>query len=214
MPLADNALLTEAEVRDALKMTAATLPDAEAQTLANAVSDRFEAETGRRLKSRTYTDQWTLVRTVIDDEHGQAWRDVQAPITALTLIEIDGVVQTLWMPGDAGRPDDREVWVLPGDDPKKAQDRLYRKVGWALGQLVKRTYTAGYGVGAFLIPEDLKEAARATVRHFHLARDRQATNVASRSSGMETIIYANLPLPIDALPVLGLYRRDHRRWVA
>lgn len=206
MALQDNALLTEAEVRDALKLTATTLPDADAQRLANLVSDRLETETGRRLKSRTYTTE--VVSVQASALLGTAWLGTEYPITGLATIQLGGQSQTTWMPGDAGSPDAQDVFVLEAADPKHGRDRLIRPAGWPVGALVTRTYTAGYGaVPAFPIPEDLKDAARMLVRHVYYAQDRQATNVASRSDGAMTITYANVPVPTDIVPILRAYRR-------
>jgi uncharacterized phiE125 gp8 family phage protein len=196
-PLKTSALLTLAEARDAVKLTTGE-QNAKLATLINMVSDRFESETGRRLKSRAYTG----ARFSASGESvlvGAEW-----PITAVASASVSLEAQTLWVPGDVTDPDDFDVVLL--DEPERRH--LYRRAGWGYGLYhVQVTYTAGYGVAAAPIPGDLREAAAETLRHFWYIGDRQQAAVASRSSGMESITYVNTALPAEVLPVLRSYRR-------
>lgn len=202
--LQDNALVTLAELKAGLGIKG-TDQDVALADLINAVSDALETHTGRRLKSRTYTTEYRYVQaaTVL----GCEWLDVESPITALTLVEIDGTALTTWMPGDAGSPEDKDVFVLEARDPKHGRDRLFRPAGWGAGTLVKRTYTAGYGVAGFPIPGDLKEAARSLAVDWYYLKSRQAEPVVSRSTAGETITYVNQALPRRFGALIAAYRR-------
>lgn len=200
MPLQDNALLTVAELRAALAIQG-TEQDAALEGFINGVSDACETLTGRRLKQRAYTAEtlrvdraWVL---------GIEWLDVEYPITALTALTVDGTVQTLWMPGDPGSPDAKDVYVLGARDPKHGPDRLFRPAGWPSGALVTRSYTAGY----VDVPGDLKQAVTTLAVDWYYRRSRQADPVISRSAGAETITYVNEALPRTFPTQLGAYRR-------
>lgn len=203
MALADNALLTAAEVRAALKVSEVTLLTADAEALANSVSDRWETETGRRLKGRVYTAR-RINGTGRPHLPGLDW-----PITAIASVLVDGVAQTVWMPGDPDDPKDHDVILEAHVDPKQGPRALYRRLCWPVGVMnITITYTAGYGATGFPIPTDLLyEGLFPTIRHFYYAADRQSTNVSSRSTGDGTITYAQAPLPVEALPVLRAYKQ-------
>jgi uncharacterized phiE125 gp8 family phage protein len=205
--LQDNALLTFAELRHALAIKGNDQDLFLAQFI-NTCSDALETQTGRRLKSRTYTD---LYRRVWPDKVlAGAWLDLEWPITTLAAVEIDGTVQTLWMPGDAGSPEDKDVYVLDDHDPKHGRDRLHKTSGWCGGELVKLTYTAGYGVvgpPAFPIPGDLKQAIVVLARDWYYLRDRQAQNVQSRAMQGEAVTYINDALPRQFRALINSYRR-------
>jgi len=159
--LPDNALVTIAELKAALQITG-TEQDRTLASFITACSDGVETLTGRRLTSRTYTDEYLYVRA--DRVVGIEWFDVEWPITAVTAVVVSGTPQTLWEPGAAGSPEDAEVFLLEARDPKHGRDRLYRPGGWPIGALIQRTYTAGYGgAGApgLPIPAHPKQAALA-----------------------------------------------------
>ena len=206
--LQDNALLTIAELKTALAIKG-TEQDVALADFINACSDALESFTGRRLKSRTYTDEYLYVHS--DAVLGNAWLDVEWPITTLTAVAVGGTDQLLWQPGDPGSPEDADVFVLEARDPKHGRDRLYRRgTGWPCGTLVRRTYTAGYGVvgpPAFPIPGDLKQAVIALAVDWYFARTRQADPIISRSAGAETVTYVNEALPRRFPTLLNAYRR-------
>jgi uncharacterized phiE125 gp8 family phage protein len=205
--LADNALLTVAELKAALTI-ANTTQDLALAGFIGACSDALETLTGRRLKSRAYTGEYLYVKA--ERVLGCEWLDVEYPITALTLLEVDGAAQTIWMPGDAGSPEDQDVFVLEARDPKHGRDRIFRRSGWPPGAFVKRTYTAGYGVvgpPAFPIPGDLKEAILALAVDWYYLRTRQAEPVISRSTAGETITYVSTALPRRFGALIAAYRR-------
>jgi uncharacterized phiE125 gp8 family phage protein len=205
--LQDNALLTLAELKAALQIKNSD-QDVALAGFINACADALETYTGRRLKSRTYTAEYLYVKS--DRVLGCEWLDVEFPITALTLLEVDRTAQTIWMPGDAGSPEDQDVFVLEARDPKHGRDRLFRRSGWPIGALVKRTYTAGYGVAgppAFPIPGDLKEAVISLAVEWYHLRTRQTEPVVSRSTAGETITYVNEALPRRFRALLLAYRR-------
>jgi uncharacterized phiE125 gp8 family phage protein len=200
VPLQANALVTLAELKGYLLITGNEL-DLTLARYINGVSDALETLTGRRLVSRPYAeyryvaDEWVL---------GNAWLDVEAPITALTALSISGTVQTTWMPGDTGSPDTKDVFVLEG------RDRLFRCGGWPCGALVSRVYTAGYSdapPATFPIPGDLKQAVLTLAGDWYYRRSRQADPVISRSAGAETITYVNEALPRAFPTLLNSYRR-------
>jgi len=195
--LQENALLTLAEARAAIKVTTAE-NNAELARLINVVSDRFETETARRLKSRVYpAAQMGAAGEPILPE-------VEWPITTLTAVTVAGTLQTQWMPGDAGNPDDFDVVLLD----TRERRHLFRRAGWGSGVAhITLHYTAGYGVDGTAIPADLREGALQTLRHFWYLTDRQQAAVASRSAGAETITYLNTALPAEVWPVLRAYRR-------
>jgi uncharacterized phiE125 gp8 family phage protein len=211
-PLQDNALLSLEELRAALnikhggsEISGTESSEAALAEFINACSDALETQTGRRLKSRTYTD---LYRRVWPDKVlAGAWLDLEWPITTLTAVEIDGTAQTTWMPGDAGHPDEKQVYVLEGTDPKHGRDRLHKTSGWCGGELVKLTYTAGYGPNGFPIPGDLKQAIVVLARDWYYLRDRQHQNVLSRSLQGEAVTYINDALPRQFRALVNSYRR-------
>jgi hypothetical protein len=192
--LSPAALLTLGEARAALKLTTAE-QNPYLCYLINAASERWELETGRRLKARTYVAEYRYIE--LDHVYQSAWLDWEWPITAIDTLEVDAVPQVIWLPGDAGSPDDADVYCL------EDRDRLFRWDGWPEGALVRRTYTAGYGV----VPSDLREAVAQTVRHFYYLQDRQQVGIASRSTGAETITYIDTPMPVEALAVIRAYKR-------
>lgn len=202
--LPDTSLVTMAELKAGLGIKGSDQDVALAGLIA-AVSDALESHTGRRLKSRTYTTEYCYIRS--DRVLGVEWLDVEWPITDVDLLELDGVAQTVWLPGDAGSPEDQDVFVLEARDPKHGRDRLFRRGGWPVGALVKRTYTAGYGVQGFPVPEDLKECVRALAVDWYYLRTRQAEPVVSRSTAGETITYVNEALPRRFRTLIASYRR-------
>jgi uncharacterized phiE125 gp8 family phage protein len=205
--LQDNALLTVAELKAALGIKS-TDQDVALVAFIGACSDCLETHTGRRLKSRTYTDEYRYVEA--DQVLGATWLDVEWPITAIAALEVNGVAQTVWLPGDAGSPEDKDVYVLEARDPKHGRDRLYRRSGWTPGSLVKRTYTAGYGVAgppAFPIPGDLKEAMRTLAVDWYYHRTRQSEPVVSRATSGETVTYVNEAFPRRFRPLMTAYKR-------
>jgi hypothetical protein len=205
--LQDNALLTLAELKAALNVKNNDQEVALAQLIGE-ISDATESFFGRRLKTRAYTGEYLYVKA--DRVLGCEWLDVEWPITALTLLEVDGTAQTIWMPGDAGSPEDKDVFVLEARDPKHGRDRIFRRGGWPIGALVKRTYTGGYGVvgpPAFPIPGDLKECVRSLAVDWYYTRTRQAEPVVSRSTAGETITYVNEALPRRFRALANAYRR-------
>ena len=204
--LQDNALLTVAELKAGLKIQN-TDQDLAMAGFINACSDALENQTGRRLKSRVYTDDYAYIKTVLADTE---WLDVEWPITALASLSIDGTAQTIWLPGTGGAPTDFDVFVLEARDPKRGRDRICRPAGWPMGALVKRTYTAGYGVvgpPAFPIPGDLKAAILSLAQDWYYQRDRQAEPVISRSSTGETVTYVNDAIPRRFQAMIASYRR-------
>ena len=208
MALQDNALVTLAEAKVGLKLTGAT-SDAAVETLINAVSDRIEGLTGRRLKTRTYAN------LRLDGPGRHLLTEVDWPITAISACVLDETTQTVWFPGDAGEPDDKDVYVVDGRDPKTTRWALYRWSRWSLGVAnIKLSYTAGYGAatpaGSPPIPEDLKAAAIMLFRHWWYLQDRQAQGVQSRSIGAESVTYLTAPVPSEAKPILTAYTR----WVS
>ena len=212
--LQDNALLTIAELKAHLKIQNSD-QDLAVAGFINACSDALETHTGRRLKSRTYIDDYTRIDPM--QVYGSSWFGTQSPITALTSLTLfpapglgGSAVQTLWMPGDPGVPTDFDVYVLEGPDPKHARDRLYRPAGWPWGALVKRTYTAGYGSygpPTFPIPGDLKEALAVLAEDWYYKRDRQADPVVSRSATGETVTFVNDAIPRRYQALIAAYRR-------
>ena len=205
--LQDNALLTLAELKAALAIKG-TEQDLTLATFIDTCSDALETLTGRRLKSRTYTDEYVYVRA--DRVLGIEWLDVEWPITALTTLAIGGTAQTLWQPGSPGSPEDHDVFILEARDPKHGRDRLYRPGGWRADTLVTRTYTAGYGVTGpptFPIPADLKQAVISLAVDWYYLRTRQADPVISRTAGAETVTYVNEALPRRFPTLLNAYRR-------
>src|SRR5262245_19865532 len=112
MALQSNALLTVDELKAALLLTT-SVPQPQLEDLINKVSDGLESWTGRRLRSRAYTNLYLPIRSdrVL---RSREWLDVEWPITALTSLSIDGEDQSRWFPGDAGTPDDFDVYVLEG----------------------------------------------------------------------------------------------------
>lgn len=211
-PLQDNALLSLEEIRAALNiktgdsdLSATASQDAALADFINTCSDALETQTGRRLRSRAYANLYRRIKA--DKLTGCAWLDVEWPITALTLVEVGGTEQTLWMPGDAGSPEEKQVYVLEGHDPKHGRDRLYRTGGWSAGALAKLTYTAGYGVTGFPIPGDLKQAIIVLARDWYYLRDRQAQNVQSRAMQGEAVTYINDALPRQFRALIDSYRR-------
>jgi uncharacterized phiE125 gp8 family phage protein len=202
--LQDNALLTIGELKAALTIKGTEQDVALAQFI-NVCSDAMETYTGRRLKSRTYTDEYLYVQR--DRVLGIEWFDVESPITMLTNLDVSGVAQSLWQPGAPGSPEDRDVFLLEARDPKHGRDRLGRCAGWPPGALVRRTYTAGYGEGGFPIPGDLKEAVLSLAVEWYYLRTRQAEPVIARSSGGETITYVHDALPRRFTALLASYRR-------
>jgi uncharacterized phiE125 gp8 family phage protein len=205
--LQDNALLSVADLKGALGIKNSD-QDVALAGFINACADALETLTGRRLKTRTYTNEYLYVRA--DRVLGCEWFDVESPITALTALEYDGAVQTRWMPGDAGSPEDFDVYVLEARDPKHGRDRIFRRGGWAPGALVKRTYTAGYGVvgpPAFPVPGDLKQAILVLARDWYYLRDRQLQNVQSRSADGQAVTYVNDALPRQFRALLLSYQR-------
>jgi uncharacterized phiE125 gp8 family phage protein len=203
----DNALLTIGELKIALGIKG-TEQDVALAGFINTTSDALETFTGRRLKSRTYTDEYCYVQA--DRVLDSAWLDVESPITALTNLDVAGTAQSLWQPGSPGSPEDRDVFILEGRDPKHGRDRIYRPGGWVAGTLVRRTYTAGYGVAgppAFPIPGDLTQAVLTLAVDWYYGRSRQADPVISRSAGAETVTYVNEHLPRKFPTLLNAYRR-------
>jgi uncharacterized phiE125 gp8 family phage protein len=205
--LPDNALVTIAELKAALQIKG-TEQDLALAAFITACSDGVETLTGRRLTSRTYTDEYVYVQA--DRVLGIEWLDVEWPITALTALAVSGTPQALWQPGSPGSPEDREVFLLEARDPKHGRDRLFRPGGWPIGALVQRTYTAGYGgtdPPASPIPADLKQAVLALAVDWYYARTRQAEPVISRTAGAETVTYVNEALPRRFPTLLNAYRR-------
>jgi uncharacterized phiE125 gp8 family phage protein len=208
--LPDNALVTIAELKAALQIKG-TEQDLALAAFITACSDGVETLTGRRLASRTYTDEYLYVRA--DRVLGIEWLDVEWPITALTALAVSGTLQSLWQPGSPGSPEDRDVFVLEARDPKHGRDRLFKPGGWPIGALVQRTYTAGYGgtegpgMPALPIPADLKQAVLALAVDWYYARTRQAEPVISRTAGAETVTYVNEALPRRFPTLLNAYRR-------
>jgi uncharacterized phiE125 gp8 family phage protein len=202
--LQDNALLTIGELKAALTIKGTEQDVAIAQFI-NVCSDAMETYTGRRLKSRAYADEYLYVQR--DRVLGIEWLDVEYPITMLTNLDVNGVAQSLWQPGSPGSPEDRDVFLLEGRDPKHGRDRLHRRGGWLEGALVRRTYTAGYGSDGFPIPGDLKEAVLSLAVEWYYLRTRQAEPVIARSSGGETVTYVNDSLPRRFTALLASYRR-------
>jgi uncharacterized phiE125 gp8 family phage protein len=205
--LPDNALVTIAELKAALQIKG-TEQDLALASFITACSDGVETLTGRRLTSRTYTDEYLYVRA--DRVLGIEWLDVEWPITALTNLDVAGMLQSLWQPGSPGSPEDRDVFILEGRDPKHSRDRIYRPGGWVAGTFIRRTYTAGYGAAgppAMPIPADLKQAVLALAVDWYYARTRQADPVISRTAGAETVTYVNEALPRRFPTLLNAYRR-------
>ena len=205
--LQDNALLTLDQVKAHLQITSAE-QDAALITYINGVSDAVETLTGRRLVSRTYTDEYLYVQA--DRVLGLAWLDVESPITGLANLDVGGTAQSLWQPGSPGAPDERDVFLLEGRDPKHGRDRLVRPAGWWDGTLVRRTYTAGYGgtgPDAVPIPGDLQQAVLTLVTDWYYLQTRQAEPVISRSAGAETVTYVNEALPRRFPLLINAYRR-------
>jgi uncharacterized phiE125 gp8 family phage protein len=196
-----NALVTLAELKAYLQITG-NEQDLTVATYINGVSDALETLTGRRLVSRAYTEyRYVAPESVLDT----AWLDVEWPITGLTALSIGGTAQSVWMPGDTGSPDTKDVFVLEG------RDRLYRCGGWPLGVLVSRIYTAGYSdapPAPFPIPGDLKQAVLTLAGDWYYRKSRAADPVISRSAGAETITYVNEALPRTFPTLLN----SHRRW--
>lgn len=204
MGLQDNALLTLEELKAALQITASD-QDAALEAFINGCSDAVESLTGRRLASRTYTAEYLTIRA--EWVLGIEWLDVEWPITALDLLQIDGAGQTVWLPGNPGSPDTFDVYVLEARDPKHGRDRIFRPAGWPVGALVRRTYTAGYGADPFGIPGDLKQAVLTLAGDWYYRKTRQADPVISRSAGAETITYVNEALPRTFPTLVNQYRR-------
>jgi uncharacterized phiE125 gp8 family phage protein len=205
--LQDNALLTLEHVKAHLQITSAE-QDAAVITYINGCSDAMETLTGRRLVSRTYTDEYLYVRA--HRVLGIEWLDVESPITALISLSIEGTAQTLWMPGAPGTPQDADVFVLAGRDPKHGRDRIIRPAGWWDGMFVRRTYTAGYGgtgPDAVPIPGDLEQAVLTLATDWYYLQTRQAEPVISRSAGAETVTYVNEALPRRFPLLINAYRR-------
>lgn len=211
LALQDNALLSFAELRHALAIKG-TDQDLSLSHFINACADALESWTGRRLRSRTYTGLVQRVRDqdVQTDEVAEAWLDVEWPITAIASITVDGTAQTIWMPGDPGNPDTKDVYVLPGRDPKRAQSRLYKAGGWRIGAWVQWTYTGGYGAAGFPIPGDLKQPTVVLARDWYYLRDRQVQNIQSRSLQGEATTYINEALPRQFQALIVAYQRPQR----
>ena len=202
MALQANALLTLAEAKAALAITGAS-QDPILEGLINGVSDEIETLLGRRLIAATYTG----VRL---DGNGQCLLiSPEWPITAVASCSLADVAQTIWMPGDSDAPEDHDVLVRDGADPKHSRWGIYRWAGWPLGMSnVKLTYTAGYGAVGFALPGDLKEAAAELLRERYHRQTRQEQGVSSRSVMGESVTF----MPVSLGPGFWRTIAAYRRW--
>lgn len=202
--LLDSALLTMAEARIAIGADAAV--GTALAAVINTVSALLERETGRRLKSRVYTALRYQVRRDDISPDGTQWFGLEWPITAVVSVTVNQTAQTMWMPGDAGEPTAKDVYVLDGPSPDFARDRLYRPAGWAAGDAVVVTHTGGY----VTIPHDLKEGAKTLCRERWLAEQRQMEPATAVTLDGQSVAVDGYRLLLRVRDLI----RPYRRWAA
>lgn len=152
MAVVAHALITLAELKAGLEITGAT-EDAKLETILNVAADQVRDDLGRQPVSTTYTD------TRLDGSGQCALYDVEWPITTLTSVYVDAVLQTLWIPGDAVEPETKDVALFASVNPAWTRRYLHRWSGWPRGKgNVKLTYIAGYAIANYPTPDRLKEA--------------------------------------------------------
>lgn len=178
----------------------------------NAAADRLESEflAGRRPLSTAYTN----VR--FDGSGGLHLWDVEWPITALGVVTVGEVVQTVWTQESDGDPATFNVRLAGNGHP---QDPGYRRVliraaGWPAGlQNIKlASYTAGYGgvgVGDPPMPAALLTAATWLAAHewMELTRGRFAGEASLSLDGQSVTYNAGL-----FLARVGAMTAPYRRW--
>jgi len=184
MAVVAHALITLAELKAGLEITGAT-EDAKLETILNAMADRVRDDLGRQPVSTTYTD----IRV---DGSGQcALYDTEWPITTLTSVYVDAVLQTLWLPGDAVEPDTKDVALFASATPPWTRRFLHRWSGWPRGRgNVKLTYIAGYGIASYPIPDALKEATLMLCGSTYRTRTFNQYDTQSQSLNGQSVTFA------------------------
>jgi hypothetical protein len=195
-----NNLLNLTQVREHMGTTGSTGENAKLTNIINAVSHRFNSETGRLLKSRAHT-------TYHDGNGGSVMHLDQYPVVSVST-NIDIRVDSDWD-------------FTTGDKVSSTNIRIYANEGkvyidndtFDVGeQSVKVVYTAGYTVSSTstgstvgTIPGDLQYAALEFVQF--LWRRESGSNVGIRSESVEggSITYED-GMPWSVRQVLDRYR--------
>jgi uncharacterized phiE125 gp8 family phage protein len=184
--LADNALVTRADVKTYLDMTGAnTAVDDLLHTLINEVSTAFETYCGRKFVSDTYTEYF---------DGGSSWLfPKNLPITSITGIWEDAD----WLFTDDSI-DSTEYRLVEG------QNAIYYDGVFEVGvDSIKMTYVAGYTN----IPEDLKMACILQVAHLYRRRD--SVHLDGETKADTTSTFSQLTFLPQVIKTLNSYRHNY-----
>lgn len=190
MALEAWALLTLEEAREAVSVTGSA-EDYLLESLTNAATLRCEAETGRKLVSRTYTDE------LFNGTGGQTLSLREFPVTAVSAVSfLTTTAPEVWTA--------QSLVTYPLVIVHPGKFSIYFRnlvVPWGV-QNVKVTYTAGLSA-----TDDLKAACRIVLLDLWKQKDRQLAGIASQSFNGQTVSYLNEPIPKLAAKLLMPYRR-------
>jgi hypothetical protein len=185
------ALISLDEAKEVID-TASPSDDLFLEEIINAATLACEAETGRKLKSRTYTGE------VYDGTGGAALTIREYPVTSVSAVAfLTGVAPNVWTA--------QSTTTYPVTIVAPASSVLmYRNNAWPRGlQNVQLTYVAGYTS----VPAAIKIACRQIAFAIWKQKDKQIAGVASQSMAGQTTTYLNEDFPKQAKSLLQPYVR-------
>jgi hypothetical protein len=202
MSLGPHALTSLNEVKAALRLTAID-HDEELKRRINAVTDRFELFTRRKLKARTYkpsgaaAGEENLLLNGDDRLTDKAFLFPEWPVNSITALTIKD--------SDLADPEVVDVAKLiidnsiPGRIILLEDDRIWRK-----GQ---NNIEATWNGGLDPVPAELEDLCIKQVVQDFLERDRGREGVSSLSTSGESVTYTPRNLMMDVEHGLERYRR-------
>lgn len=189
MALSSTALLTLAEVQEHLEIyDSAQLGYLE--ILTERVTAWIEKKTGRRLKSRTYTNEIT-----------SGWGKSHLMMYEWPVMAVSGVDFILNVAPTSWESQSLTELLIDSYDLRtvRFRDRVFPKGT----DNVRLTYTAGY----VTVPEDLKQLALELVTQKHRIKDRQMAGVTAATFQGQTVSYFTGNMLRETEFIFDAYRR-------
>lgn len=182
--------------------TTGNAADRRMEKLVNVATDLGQSYMQRKILSRAYTNE------IYSGDGGAVLFLEQWPVTTLTKVErlysYTNTTETWeeWHP----------ALYTAAIEGKLKNSIWFRAVTFPPGwKNIRVTYTAGYskdGTGSVpKVPQELKEAALATVLHLYKMPDQQTARIASVSFGGQTVNYLNEVIPVTARAIF----KDHAK---
>lgn len=192
--MAATDLVTLAEVKEHLEISD-TSQDSYLSTLIERVTGYVEASTGRKLKSRTYTD------SLYDGSGTPELRLREWPITAVTGVSfLDSQTATTWTA--------QSLTYIAIDSATERVIRFRDGLWFPLGfQNVKLTHPAGYTT----VPAELASETLRFLTLLHRIKDKQLEYVESVSFQGQTTRFVSPMKFLEESPIFGLNGKYTRR---